>query len=193
MADEFDEGEKMRRIAKGLDDPTDALKVVGALMVSASQRAFRNQAFGKKAWKPRNPINVYGIIADFAAGKTAPPKRRFSSSKTLIDTGALRRSIAAKVEGRAVVVGSNLPYAATLHMGGEITSKVITKDVQKRLQKWLNGRGKAHKDSLGWLLNKDRTGTQLKGEVKARPIVGITKEIADDIRDTIGIEIMEVE
>lgn len=192
MADEFDEGEKMRRIAKGLDDPSDTLKVIGALMVSASQRAFRNQAFGKKPWKPRNPINVYGIIADFAAGKT-PPKRRFSSTRTLIDTGALRRSIAAKVEGRSVVVGSNLPYADVLHRGGEITSKTITKDVQKRLQKWLEGKGKAHKESLGWLLNSDRTDTQLKGEVKARPIVGITKEIADDIRDTVGVEIMEVE
>ena len=73
MAEMFDKGDKIRRWETNLEDPSDALKQIGALMVSESQRAFKLQAFGRDKWSERAPINVYGVIADLAAdGRNAP-------------------------------------------------------------------------------------------------------------------------
>jgi len=188
----FNEGDKMRRWGRNLENPSAALKQIGALMVAESQRAFKAQKFGKDAWSPRGVPNVYGIIADFHAGRR-PPARRFEPRPALRDTGRLAASISFKVSGDSVSVGSNLDYASVLHSGGPIESKPITEQVRKLLGKFLKGAGKQWKKQLGFILNKKFKGETLKGEVQARPFVGITTQTRKDIEEAIGVRIMEAE
>lgn len=192
MPEAFDPGDKMRRWKTNLSNPHAALKQIGALMVAESQRAFKDQRFGSEEWEPRAPINVYGIIADFHAGKKSPPARRFEKRPALRDTGRLASSISFKVSGDSVTVGSNLPYAAVHQKGGPIESMPINDQVREALWKWLKGKGKSYQRDLGWLLNKKFKDETLKGEVEARPFVGITKQLREDVKEVIGAEIMEV-
>ena len=193
MAATFKQGAQVGRWEKNLDNPQAALKQIGAVMVAESQQAFKAQKFGKESWEPRAVPNVYGIVADFHAGKKKPPARRFEDRPVLRDTGRLAASISfSVVSSRTVEVGSNLSYAATLHRGGKIESKPITKSVQETLAKWLKGAGKAWKGKLGFLLNPKFTGETLKGRVVARPFMGITKATIADVKEIVGVSIMEV-
>lgn len=188
----FDEGDKLRRIGKRLEDPQTALKVIGALMVSESQGAFRAQSFGGKEWKDRAPINVFGLLADFRVGRQAPLPRRFERRPALRDTGRLAASIAAVVEGNSVVVGTNLPYGSVHNFGGPVESVEITKDIRSRLWAWLRQQTRELKRSLGWLLNRKLVGTKLKGTVPQRQFVGVTPQTRIAIRKAIGREVFEV-
>jgi len=189
---EFDEGDKMRRFKTNLANPGAALKQIGAFMVSESQRSFKLQKFGKTGWRERAPINVFGIISDFHAGKKAPPNRRFDTRPALRDTGRLAQSIAFKVSGDTVTVGSNLPYAGVHQHGGPVESLPITQAVQTALGKWLQGKGSELQEKLGPLLSPSKTGKTLKMEVPARPFVGVTKQTEADILEAIGVKIFEV-
>lgn len=198
----YQPGDKLLRIRQKLVDPTPALKQIGAVISAESQGAFKKQAFGGQKWEPRAPINVFGILADFAAGKKEPPARRFQDRPALRDTGRLGASIAWRIDGDAVVIGTNLDYASAHQFGGEVKSATITAAMQTAMAAWIKrkGRGKTEaavarasmKRGLGWLLNKKFTGKQLVGKVPARPFVGITKQGARDIRKIIGVEILEV-
>lgn len=192
MPAEFEKGAKVERWERNLERPEAALRQVGALMVAESQRAFRDQKLGDAPWEPRAPVNVFGIVADFHAGKKSPPQRRFESRPALRDTGRLAQSVAFKLVGQDVVeVGSNLPYAGTLHKGGEVESKPITDQVRQALGRWLKGAGSKHRARLGWILNRKFAGKQLKQKVPARPIVGITKQTLADVKEAVGVRIME--
>ena len=189
---EFDRGAKIRRWETRLGKPTAALKQIGAMMTAESQRSFRMQRFGRKAWKARGEVNLFGIIADFAAGKRAPPQRRFQRRPALRDTGRLAASISWRLVGTEIVeVGSNLDYAAVHQFGGEVESEPITERVQKALWKWLKGRGSAYKSKLGWLLNRKFRDQKLTMEVPERPFVGITKTTIRDVKQIVGVAIME--
>ena len=188
----FKKGGKVERWEKALHNPQAALKQIGVLMVAESQQSFRDQKHGRDKWKGRAPINVYGIISDFAKGST-PPARRFETRPVLKDTGRLSNSIAFKLSGgNTVEVGTNLSYAGVHQHGGAIESETISKSVQSALNKWLKPKDKSLKRNLGWLLNKKFTGEKLKGEVEARPFVGITKQTIQDVHEVIGVKIMEV-
>lgn len=188
----FRKGAKIERWEQALENPRRALKQIGALMVAESQRSFREQQHGRDKWDPRAPVNVYGIISDFAKGGT-PPARRFQRRKVLLDTTRLSGSIAPKVLGRtAVEVGTNLSYAGVHQYGGPIESETISSAVQRALWKWLKPKDDDLKASLGFLLNKKFKGETLEGEVPARPFVGITKSTIEDVREVVGVEIMEV-
>ena len=188
----FKKGDKLERWERNLENPRRALKQIGAIMVAESKRAFREQQHGNDDWDERAVPNVYGIIADFAQGAKSPKKRRFDSRPALKDPGRLSASIAAKVYGRSVViVGSNLEYAGVMHAGGPIESETISSAVQRALWKWLKKKGKAWASDLGFLLNKKYTGETLKGVVEPRPFVGITKSTIEDVREIVGLELME--
>lgn len=190
---QFEPGAKVQRIEANLDRPNAALKQIGALMVSESQRAFKAQTFGKDAWQARAPVNVYGIIADFAEGKKKPPERRFQTRPALRDTGRLAASIAFQVIGSDTVeVGTNLEYASVHQAGGRIESKKITPAVRKALWSWLKKQSKELKGQLGFLLNKKFENKSLVGDVPARPFVGVTDQTIEDVEETIGVRIMEV-
>jgi phage gpG-like protein len=188
----FRRGAKVDRWLRNLESPAAALKKIGALMAAESQAAFRNQSFGDKPWAPRSDVNVFGIIADFAQGRRQPPQRRFEKRPALQDTGRLAASITFRmVDPKTVEVGSNLPYAGVHHRGGKVESQPISERVRKGLWKWLKKQDKGLKRRLGWILNRKFAGKTLTMEVPARPIVGITKQTIADVREAVGVSIME--
>lgn len=189
----FKKGAKIERWEKKLDNPKQALKQIGELAVAESQAAFKEQQLGKDTWAPRGEVNVFGIIADFHAGKRSPPKRRFQDRPALRDTGRLASSIAAHVVSKDVVeIGSNLPYASVHHTGGEVESMPITSKVRVHLWAWLKTQGKDLKRRLGWVLNKKFRDKTLKMDVPKRPIVAVTKTLKADTKEVIGVAIFEV-
>src|SRR5688572_931544 len=163
-------GAKLVRIKRKLDNPSRALKMIGMLMVSESQGAFREQKFGTKSWSQRGIPNVMGIISDFAQGKKAPPARRFEGRPVLRDTGRLAASIAFRVVGNtSVEVGSVVPYAGVHQKGGTSESQRITKQMQTSIGAWLKGAGSKWKKRLGFLLNKKMTNQKLTVDIRPRP------------------------
>lgn len=174
-----------------LENPQVILKQVGALMVSASQRAFGDQKFGSFKWPPRYPnqadpvVNVAGVVADLNLG--SPIKaRRFQRRKALIDTGALEASIASRVVGKnKVEVGSPLERAAT-HQHGLVSVQPVTQKAKKGLAKFLLDRAKTENprrdpvtQKLKFLLNPNVNS--LSTQVAQRPFLGITDELEGDI------------
>lgn len=189
----FDKGAKLHRIENNLDRPIRALRQIGVSMVAESQQAFRRQQFGQKRWQQRAPINVFGIIADFHAGRRKPPNRRFEASPALKDTGRLSSSIAWRLVGTSTVeVGTSLDYAAVHHRGGTTKSEPLTDKVRSRLWSWLKTQSQERRRRLGWLLQPGLRGQRLKQRVPERRIVGVTKRTRESIRAMIGSEIMEV-
>lgn len=189
---QFERGAKIRRMEKNLVRPTTALRQIGAIMVSESQRSFKSQGLQGDRWQGRSVPNVFGIISDFTNGAAAPPARRFQDRPALRDTGRLSGSISFQLVGdTSVDVGTNLPYAQVHQTGGEIESETITSDVQSRLSKWLKGRGKGWKDSLGWLLGARWTGEKLKSRVPERKFLGITRETEQAVQRLVGVSITE--
>lgn len=188
----FDPGNRVRGWQRRLENPSAALKQIGVLMVSESQRSFKEQRFGRDEWQPRRVPNVFGIIADFAQGKKSPPGRRFEDRPALRDTGRLTQSISYQlVNLNAVEVGTNLPYAVKLHAGGTVKSESINEQVQTLLAGWLKRGGKKWLPWLGWLTNPKMRGRQIEAKLPARPFVGITKETLIGVRDAIGVRIFE--
>ena len=188
----FEQGAKLRRVNKNLDNPTKALKQIGVTMVAESQASFKEQRFGRKAWRERSPINVFGIISDFAQGRRKPPARRFERRPALRDTGRLANSIAFAVKGKVVEVGTTVPYASLHNFGGVSKSEKITLTVQQRIGKWLAKQSEDLQDRLGWLLGDQARDQQLEMRVPKRQFVGVTTKTRKDIRQTIGVRIMEV-
>lgn len=188
----FDRGAKLDRIAKVLAAPERALKQIGVLLVADSQKAFKSQSFDGKPWPARSVPNVFGILADFAAGKAAPPARRFEARPALRDTGRLAQSIAFRVIGKnAVEVGTNVEYAAVHQKGGKVESAKITPQVRTALWDWLSRQSALLKRQLGWLLNRRYLNKTLSHDVPARPFLGITEDSRKAIRYTVGIEVRE--
>lgn len=165
------------------------LKQIGILMVAESQNAFKAQAFDGKQWPARSKINTAGILSDFAQGKDKPPKRRFETRPALIDTGALRKSIAYLVTSSTVRVGSALKYAARHQIGGTTPGITVTQDIQQKLAKWLRRRAKDVKAKLGWLLNKKFTNQKIKTKVPKRPFVGFTSQTKKTVKKALGVSI----
>ena len=187
----FDKGGKMRRLEEELIRPDAPLKQVGAMLTARAQLSFKEQKLGEHQWAARKVPNVFGIVADFAAGKQ-PPARRFEARPALIDKGAtgLRGSITWRpLPPDAVEVGTVLPYAKTQQEGGDVQSARITSDMQKRIGEWLRRKGKDWRAELGWLCNKKFTGKTLKGKVPPRPFVGITPEDVQDVAEIVGVNI----
>lgn len=188
----FQKGDKIARLAKKLKNPKEALKILGLMMVSDSQRAFIEQSYGGKKWPPRGPVNVMGIIADLSSGRSIP-KRRFDQRPALIDTGLLRNSIASKIIGNAVEVGTKVEYAKDHQKGGKVKSETITGKVQTALWTWLKKKAnRKWQPQLGWLLNRKFKGRRLDGKVPARPFIGVTKQTKNYIKQIV-VEMLEVQ
>lgn len=190
----FKQGGKLSRIRARLDNPSGALKVIGALMTAESQAAFKEQTFGGDAWEPRARLNVFGIISDFHQGRKAPPRRRFETRPALRDTGRLAASISFRLIGPNIVeVGSNLEYAGRMNFGGETESKPINEQVRTLLWSWLKEQDRSMRRRLGWLLNKKFAGQTIKGEVPPRKFVGVTDKTRDYVRRALAVEIFETD
>lgn len=184
----FKKGAKVEGWERNLNNPSRTLKQVGILLVAQAQENFEDQAFGSKKWQPRAVPNVYGILADLDAGKN-PPARRFEDRPALIDTGRLRSSIAFRIlNATTVEVGTNVPYADVHQEGGPIESVKIRRAV---VWAWLREQSKELKKQLGWLVNPKFDGETLKGEVEARPFLGITPQLRKDVARWVGVSIVE--
>lgn len=133
-----------------LERPEAAAKQVAALQVAVSQRAFREQRLGDVPWPARSMfvtdsrgrrwlVNVAGIVADMNRG-ASPPARRFEERPALVDTNALRRSVASQVTaepGRTTIAtGSTLAHAS-VHQSGGPTSTPITPAGKANLRAWI--------------------------------------------------------
>lgn len=187
----FSAGAKIKRIKVSLAEPKVALTQIGILLVSESQKAFREQAWNDKAWKPRGSPNVMGIVADIDAGKK-PPKRRFDVRPALKDTGALSKSIAFEVmSSRSVRVGTTIGYGKVHQTGGKTKGPRITAKIQQGLWKWLKRQDKGVRAKLGWLLNRKFRGRRLETKVPKRQFLGLTKPMVKAVRKIIGIHVME--
>jgi len=185
----FKKGAKVEGWERNLDNPKRVLKQIGILLVGAAQEAFEDQAFNGRAWDARAVPNVYGILADLDAGKK-PPARRFEDRPALIDTGRLRSSIAFRTLGtHTVEVGTNVDYGDVHQKGGPIESAPINR---QRVWAWLKEQSKDLRKELGWLVNEKFDGDTLKGEVEARPFLGITKQLRKDVLRWVGVSIVEV-
>jgi phage gpG-like protein len=121
--------ESLKALAR---EPAPILEAWGLFLVGKTQAAFRAQARGGESWPARAVPNKLGILADLAQGKT-PPSRRWDPRPGGIDTGRLRSSIAYRVEGQVVTVGSALDYASDVQQGGPRTLPIP----RKALAEWL--------------------------------------------------------
>lgn len=185
-----------------LANPESALKKIGALMLAESQLSFKQQRFGKVAWRSRKVPNRYGIIADLSkSGTTKPLARRFEKSPVLQDSGGLKGSLNPSGGGNGgvfsigkdyVEIGSRLSYAGTHNFGGPIESLPITESVQKKLKKWLTSKdGMRWQSKLIFLTLPGMLNQRLRGKVPARPFVGITDQTAEDIERWVGVKVFQ--
>lgn len=175
-------GEALVRFKRALDrNPAGLLRQIGMILLEDSQRAFDEQRFGDKAWPERYPrqkpprVNVAGIVADFAAGRKTPPKRRFQPRPAGLDTGMLRRSLqsaskAIRPQAWSVFVGTTVPYAGKFHAGGK-SRQTVTSTVKKLLAAFLRKKkNRIYGQRLGFLFRR----SALETKSPARPIVGVT-------------------
>ena len=179
-----------------LNNKRELLEGIGALMVGVSQRAFDEQQYGDTPWPQRYPnqnppfLNVAGAIADFAGGRNAPKARRFNPRPALRDTSNLMHSIAYEVQGRDTVeVGTPVPYAS-IHQFGGVSRQPVDKGTKKRIAKWLlKDEGKPYRDKLLPALKPNLT--MWDTEVNRRPFLGVTEQLADDIREAVVTHLEE--
>lgn len=171
------------RILERLENPTSILKQIGALGVSASQLAFRQQRLGNIPWPERYPnqkgkkINLAGALMDWNAGGKVKA-RRFKDRPALSDTRDGFRSIKDRIVSQDTVEwGSNLEYMARQH-AGKASSQKVTEGAKERIARFVKTkRGKPFEGILKALLKKDSLRTQ----PNKRPIVGITDELSAEI------------
>lgn len=156
-------------------------RVVGLYMVGKTQSAFSQQGRGGIAWRPRAVPNRIGILHDLYAGRM-PPSRRFEDRPAGIDTGRLRSSIASRVQGNTVIVGSNVPYASDVQKGSK-SSIQIDGSLRRSLSDWLRSLSGDRKQQASRALGPlFRTG-QLTSDVPPRPFLMLTDEDRRTITD----------
>lgn len=177
---------------KKVKDVKPLLQQVGALLTARIQDSFQQQRRGEISWIARRVPNIAGILMDFKQGRNPPPKR-FEPRPALVDTGRLRNTITWLVVGeQSVEVGSPEEYANIHHTGGRVTI-AVTRDIRKRLAKFVKRsptrpfggvggkRGfaltRASRQALGWLFRRDSVTIN----IPARPFARVTEQDATDI------------
>lgn len=164
----------LTNLSERLRDPRDVLAAIGLFLVGKMQSTFRDQGRGPIRWLGRHVPNRFGVLTDLKEGRT-PPERRWDSRPAGIDTGRLRSSLAFRVEGDKVVVGSNLPYASDVQQGG--TSSIdLDADLRQKLGKWLKSlsgdRQKTARESFGFAFHEG----QYTITTPPRPFVFVSPE-----------------
>lgn len=205
----------LKRMQAVLRNPERILNQIGIKLLADAQKAFRNEEFDGEKWPARYPgqkppyVNIAGLIADFIAGKTKPPARRFQNRPAGVDTKQTKNSLtvgrAISVDPLSVTVSSNTDGAIAMSTGGT-TVQQITKQVKERLAAWMrtakrrikrrqgDNRPIRDEDSaaarLGWLFSKKSLVTKSA----VRPFLGLSrKSAAEIVRITGGEFIKEAE
>lgn len=141
-------GIAIRDLEDRIAHPQVFLNQVGLIQVAASQKAFRDQAFGGIPWPARYPnqngakLNIAGALQDAANGLNSPKARRFQDRPAGLDTGMLKNSISYQVADKSVTVGTTAPNAQITQEGGT-SVQVITQAIRATINGWLKRAGKA--------------------------------------------------
>ncbi len=186
-ADDLEEGAQLRALRAAFDDSRAILTGVGALLVKESQRAFREERMGNVRWKTRGETgmtpNWPGILADFAAGKSSPPDRRFQDRPVLSDTGHGRRSFSWRIVNQDTVeAGSMLGYLGALHAGEPTMTVPITAALQQRMWEWMKKIRASAKRAPGRVERAKGEGKEahakaVKGAARAVHIADMTSKL----------------
>ena len=196
--------ERVRRLAR---NPDPMLKAIGAYLVAKAGDAFEQRGRPQGSWQPRAVPNIAGVIRDFHDGLSEPKPERFRGEPLLQDTGDLKRSIASKVEGNAIVVGSNLDYAPKHQFGEDgVPTDVITEEFQRWLEEWMMKQERRIRSQfgseagdlvrqnltqdLGWLSSPFLTGEPLEIDIPARPFLDVLPEDERNIQE-IALDFVE--
>lgn len=172
--------EDVRTLRARLTNPAPVLARVGALIREEGTRAFAAQALGEIAWPERYPgqkgqfLNVAAALdrANRGLGFTA---RLRDKRPALLGTGALRNSIASKVEGQTVTVGSVIDYASIQQFGGD-SYQDVTQTAKDTIRGWLKG-NKASVRGVRSKLHSLLTLPFLVTKINARPFIGVTPAV----------------
>jgi phage gpG-like protein len=183
----------LARLGRTLDNPRQILVAIRQVLKAQSQRAFAEQKFGDIAWPARYPhqkspkLNIAGAVQDLATGARIKA-RRFEDRPALLDTGILRRSIAAELKpNNEVEVGTKVPYAL-LHQAGGISRQPITPTIKANLETLLKygasaktKTGRAKKIDEKTMGLRRRLGflfgvSELATKINKRPFLGLTDQ-----------------
>lgn len=193
------------------------MKQIGILGVAASQKAFRDQALGEIKWPPRYPsqgkpkFNVAGAIMDWKGGRTSPKPNRFQDRPANIDTMETMNRLSYSVSGNLDVTwGSNTPQAPKMQAGG-VTVIRYDAATKARMANWLYVTPPQRGKAFGRKVRQNKVKTGLSGTKKraeyeryiapliaknrnewkqtviARPFVGVTDELENDIAATVKL------
>jgi len=133
------------RLEGRLRDPGGLLQSIGAALVASTRLRFRDEAAPSGApWKPSG-------------------RARRQGGRTLSDTGRLLRSIAARVRGDTVEVGTNVKYAAAHQFGAQTKATII-----------FPKRGKALKFKIGGVTIVRKSVNHPGSKIPARPFLGLS-------------------
>jgi len=163
-----------RLIALG-SDPAPTLREIGQNLVELRRARFiRGQGPNRVPWLPKQP-------------------RRDGKGLPLVVSGRLRDSLAVAVEGNALLIGTDLPYAAIHEFGGEIRQYAYSRKVAFRSaggrSLFARSRGKAaHKRVT---LRPVTYGERLL-RIPARPFLAADDEDRDEIQDVVARHIARI-
>jgi phage gpG-like protein len=196
-------------VLNSLENPkirTKLLRDIGRVILEDSRKNFKRQGIGQLRarspggdWAPRYPqqtsgkkVNVAGAIKDLQDSSVIKP-RRFKDTPALIDTGALLASLnetdAISITSKyAVRVGSKLPYAHLMQVGGEGNVLMLGEDFKSNLHEAIQARkgsdgkltdqGHALQSNMGYLFSQE----EYKATVNPRPFLGLTLNVRRRIR-----------
>lgn len=200
------------RLARRIADPRPILTSIGAVLVAQARKAFEEQRLGDTLWSERYPqqsepfVNIAPVVRKAGEGR-APTADDFRRRPALGGaSGELAQSVSARVESRAVEVGSTHEGASRAQFGGT-SSIAITDTTRATLARWLGietaeGRGAASRRTVGRgpdgkVVKTEGTGNQYGAKLAfvldptrrsmsqgqaARPFIGFLDETEADIR-----------
>jgi phage gpG-like protein len=163
-------------------------------------------------------FNIAGALMDWKSGRKAPKPNRFQDRPALIDEGirgGMQGSLTFEVTGPlSVSWGSGKPYAEKHQNGGDTT---IPYDdaTKKRISEWIYKKPPQRRKVMKGILrtNQVKTGPGMsrsrseyakhitpllasntwKQRIIARPFVGVTDELAGDIKSAILLYFKKVQ
>jgi hypothetical protein len=167
----------MKTMRKRAEDATNYVIRAGQIAVDYCRKAFSDQSFGGTPWPARKTPSIMGVAQDLSVGPTVR-EERFRSRPALYVTGALKNSIGWEVQSRhSIRIISRLPYAKAMQEGGQSKVIRITKTVRRNLAEFLRGHPQHRKD-LAFMFNVP----SVSSDVKPRPFIGITPDLADHLQ-----------